>query len=110
MLVLVLNLIRNVSFITILTIRRTIDRDEDSPMRPHTNRQMSRHEMEAFACMQAYLLDPQDDGADEHGNTKTHLLVKHENSLRVLESQLGDNPHHLFMLNKEGQTPLDLTI
>lgn len=27
-----------------------------------------------------------------------------------MASQLSDNPHHLFMLNKQGQTPLDITI
>ena len=55
-----------------------IDRSDDAPMRPHTARNMSRLEMEAFHCMQAYLLDPQDDGCDSLDNTKTHQLVKNE--------------------------------
>jgi len=71
---------------------------------------LSKLEMEAFNCIQAYLLDPQDDGADAQDNTKGHQLVVHENKLNSLTSQLGENPHHLFMLNKNGQTPLDITI
>lgn len=72
MAVLILMFIKNVAFLTIFTIRRTIDRSDDSPMRPKTSRQMSKLEMEAFNCIQAYLLDPQDDGCDAADNTKVH--------------------------------------
>jgi len=58
MIVLILMFIKNVAFLTIYIIRRQIDRADDAPMRPHTTRQLSGHEMEAFACIQAYLLDP----------------------------------------------------
>lgn len=56
------------------------------------------------------MLDPQDDGVDQFGNTKIHQLVVNENELNSMRLQLGEAPHHLFMLNKYGQTPLDITI
>ena len=36
--------------------------------------------------------------------------MRYETNWFAFEAQLSDLPHHLFMLNKEGQTPLDVAI
>ena len=36
--------------------------------------------------------------------------MRHETDLPALEGQMAELPHHLFMLNKFGQTPLDVAI
>ena len=66
--------------------------------------------MEAFSHIQSYLIDPHDDGVDPDGNTTVHQLMRYETNWFAFEAQLSDLPHHLFMLNKEGQTPLDVAI
>ena len=71
---------------------------------------MSRVEMEAFNHIQSYLIEPHDDGMDEDGNTTVHQLMRFESDYYKFEPQLADLPHHLFMLNKFGQTPLDVAI
>lgn len=78
MLVLVVMFVKNVGYLTLYSIRRMIDRKDDAPMRPKAGAALSRLEMEAFQCIQAYLIDPQDDGCDHNGNTKSHQLVMNE--------------------------------
>jgi len=42
-------------------------------MRPQTGeRQMTKHEVEAFKHIRSYLIDPHDDGIDDEGNTTVH--------------------------------------
>ena len=102
---------KNLGVLTIFVIRKFIDGAEDPPMRPRTSSQkMSRVEMEAFSHIQSYLIDPHDDGVDPDGNTTVHQLMRYETDWFAFEAQLADLPHHLFMLNKEGQTPLDVAI
>lgn len=36
--------------------------------------------------------------------------MRYEPDWYSFESQLSEMPHHLFMLNKSGQTPLDVAI
>jgi len=36
--------------------------------------------------------------------------MRYESDWFAFEAQLADLPHHLFMLNKFGQTPLDVAI
>lgn len=36
--------------------------------------------------------------------------MRYESDWFTFEAQLADLPHHLFMLNKFGQTPLDVAI
>ena len=102
---------KNLAVMTIFVIRKFIDGAEDPPMRPRTSLQkMSRVEMEAFSHIQSYLIDPHDDGVDPDGNTTVHQLMRYETDWFAFEAQLADLPHHLFMLNKQGQTPLDVAI
>lgn len=86
MLVIVAMFIKNVGYLTLYSIRRLIDRQDDAPMRPKAGLAMSRLEMEAFQCIQAYLIDPQDDGCDQNGNTKSHQLVKNETDFGSLHA------------------------
>ena len=80
-------------------------------MRPETtHRKASRIELEAFNHIQSYLIDPHDDGVDDNGNTTVHQLMRYEPNCAYFSDQLSDFPHHLFMLNKYGQTPLDIAI
>ena len=39
-----------------------------------------------------------------------HQLMKHEEDLDTFVDRMRDLPHHLFMLNKEGHSPLDIAI
>ena len=106
-----LSFAKNLSVMTIFIIRKFIDGAEDPPMRPRTSAQkMSRVEMEAFSHIQSYLIEPHDDGIDNDGNTTVHQLMRYESDWFAFEAQLSDLPHHLFMLNKFGQTPLDVAI
>ena len=73
MLVTIVMFIKNLSLLTVYIIRRFIDNKDDPPMRPRTNgMNMNRVEIEAFAHIQSYLIDPHDDGADDEGNTTVH--------------------------------------
>ena len=111
MLVLAFMLIKNLSLVTIFVIRKSIDGLIDPDMRPETtHRKASRIELEAFNHIQSYLIDPHDDGVDENGNTTVHQLMRYEPDCTYFSDQLSDFPHHLFMLNKYGQTPLDIAI
>ena len=111
MLILALMLIKNLSLVTIFIIRKSIDGMIDPDMRPETNhRKISKIELEAFNHIQSYLIDPHDDGCDENGNTTVHQLMRYEPECSGFADQLSDFPHHLFMLNKYGQTPLDIAI
>lgn len=94
--------IKNLSVVTIFAIRKFIDGADDPPMRPRTNKKMSRVEMEAFNHIQSYLIDPHDDGIDNEGNTTVHQLMRYESDWYAFVGQLSDLPHHLFMLNKFG--------
>lgn len=71
---------------------------------------MTRIEAETIDHIRSYLIDPHDDGVDEDGNTTVHQLIHSKPDWDDFEPQLGDFPHHLFMLNKFGQTPLDVAI
>ena len=53
--------IKNVGFMTIYLIRRVIDYDIDAKMRPRTRTPTSKLELEKFAYITAYLLDPQEE-------------------------------------------------
>lgn len=51
-------LIKNTYYLTLFAVRRMIDNRADAQMRPITAKQLSRIELEAFSCIQAYLIDP----------------------------------------------------
>lgn len=93
LLVLIAQFLKNLGLITIYTVRRYIDQTEDPCMRPRTNLSMSRVEMEAFARIQSYLIDPHDDGADADGNTTIHQLMRLEPDISAFEHQMVDYPH-----------------
>jgi len=65
---------------------------------------------EATLNIQAYLMDPNDEGVDEWGNTSVHQLTKVDHSEVQLEGRIKNQPQMLFMLNKDGYTPLDKAI
>lgn len=100
--VLVLQFVKCMALVTIYSIRRYVDNKADPPMRPRTGASLSKVEMEAFAHMQSYLVDPHDDGADVDGNTATHQLMKLEPDFATFEQTFAAFPHQLFMLNKLG--------
>lgn len=111
MIITVFMFVKNLSLVTIYAIRKFIDNKDEPPMRPRTSgSNFSRVEKEAFAQIQGYLIDPHDDGVDNDGNTTVHQLLKTEPDVLRIESRIRDLPHHLFMLNQYGQTPLDISI
>ena len=56
------------------------------------------------------MLDPNDEGIDDEGNTSIHHLTKNNQDLENFGTQIQNQPHMLFMLNKQGLLPLDMTI
>jgi len=110
--IMALMLIKNLGILTIFVTQKCIDGHDDPDMRPFTGgaAKMSKIEMEAVNHIKSYLIDPHDDGLDNEGNTTVHQLMRYESVWDKFERQLADFPHHLFMLNKFGQTPLDVAI
>jgi len=104
--ILIIMFLKNLAFITTYTVRRYIDNRENPQMRPHTSVMLSKVEMEAFAHIQSYLIDPHDDGCDNDGNTSVHQMMRLDQSTNdwntLVEHVLRDYPHQLFMLNKMG--------
>lgn len=47
---------------------------------------------------------------DIEGNSKLHQLIKQDEDLDLIEDCIKEAPHELFILNKRGQTPLDLFV
>jgi len=74
----VANLVKGVALVTVYAIRRFVDNSSDPPMRPRTGANLSKIEMEAFAHIQSYLIDPHDDGVDADGNTTIHQLLRYD--------------------------------
>jgi hypothetical protein len=67
------------AIITIYGIRKLIDNKDDPPMRPHTSGvSFTKVEKEAFANIQSYLIDPHNDGRDDHGNTTVHQIIMNQ--------------------------------
>lgn len=56
------------------------------------------------------MIDPSDDGIDDEGNNPVHLAAKHDDNFASFQRLVSSSPHFLFMLNKFGQTPLDVAI
>ena len=107
----VVMLLKNLAILVIFVIRKFVDNREEPQMRPRTSGiNFSRVEKEAFSSIQSYLIDPHDDGMDNDGNTTIHQLTRFNPDYKSFESKINEFPHHLFMLNKFGQTPLDIAI
>jgi hypothetical protein len=71
--------IKNMTILTIFAIRKFIDNKQNPQMRPSTQwRSLSRVEKEESVNIQHYLMDPNDEGIDEEGNTSIHYLSKFE--------------------------------
>ena len=68
-----------------------------------------RIERDVYFNLRGYLQDPDAQPLDEEGNTSLHQATRLEDPAE-LESQLAKNPHLLFMLNREGLTPLDVAV
>ena len=68
-----------------------------------------RAEREVYFNLRGYLQEPDAQQMDEEGNTTLHQATKLDDA-SYLETQVTKNPHLLFMLNKEGYTPLDVAI
>ena len=102
LIVLIIMFVKDLGLVTIYTIRRYVDNREDPPMRPPTGASLSKVEMEAFAHIQSYLIDPHDDGVDNEGNTTIHQLMRFEPDFATFDHQMADLPHQLLMLNRKG--------
>ena len=93
LLIMIAMFLKNLAILTIYIVRRYVDNRDDPPMRPRTGSNLSKVELEAFAHMQSYLIDPHDDGCDQNGNTSIHQLMKLEPDWTVFERQMKDQPH-----------------
>lgn len=110
----ILLFLRDVSLITLYMIRRFIDQAEDPKIRPQTEGKvyMSRVEMDASVNISKYLLDQKEEGLDAQGNTILHQAIKNgeATSLEDIDQMIGLAPHLIYLMNREGCTPLDLAI
>ena len=75
----ILLFIKDITLITMYVIRRFIDHSHDPKLRPSTEGKMiSRIQREASMNIKSYLMDPNDEGIDEEGNTSIHQLTRNE--------------------------------
>ena len=96
--------------ITLFIIRRFIDQSSNPEMRPKLQGKIfSKIARETSINIKNYLMDPIDDKVDDYGNTTMHQLTKFER-MDDYKALIDNNPHLLFMLNKQGMTPLDVAI
>ena len=66
-------LVKNAIVITVFIIKRFIDNFDKPTMRPATDgRGISKIERETSVNIKNYLMDPNDEGIDEDGNTSIH--------------------------------------
>lgn len=64
----------------------------------------------SIASMDMYLRSPDhQDIIDEDGNTHLHRIALHDRT-EVIEDRALDKPQELFIVNRMGQTPLDICI
>jgi ankyrin repeat protein len=67
--------------------------------------------MDASVNISNYLLDQKDESQDIQGNTLLHLEVANvEKTAEDVERMAANGPHLMYMVNSEGQTPLDVAI
>lgn len=59
--------------------------------------------------MKAYLMEPNKEIIDAQGNNELHSVVLAMNDEELL-AKTKLIPHQLYMLNKRGQSPLDICI
>jgi len=102
---------KDVTEITIYVIRKFIDNKDNPDMRPAPSRAaaVKAAQRDIYLDITPYLLDPNDEGIDEDGNTSIHYLQKYDD-LTNFDRQIKQQPHVLFMLNKAGLTSLDVSI
>ncbi len=106
----ILLFIKDATLLTLYMIRRFIDGASAPELRPKATGQIFRKVSRENALnIRNYLMDPNDGAVDEEGNTTMHQLTKFED-VNDLQNQISSNPHMLFMLNKQGMTPLDIAI
>jgi len=101
--------VKDVTLITVFTIRKYLEGKENPKMRPNPGSGQILADKDAFFNIRPYLLDPNDEGIDEEGNTSIHHLTKF-NDISLFEQQLLNQPQLLFMLNREGLTSLDVAV
>lgn len=102
--------LRDVTLISIFFVKKFIDQTQEPLIRPQgAGRYMSRVEMEASTNISNYLLDQKDENIDEDGNTSLHQVTKME-GLQEMDMAAFASPHMLFLINKEGCTPLCIAI
>ena len=102
---------KDVTLLTLFSVRKFIDNTTNPDLRPKFIGKgiFSRIQRETSVNIRNYLMDPNNDGIDEEGNTTMHQLTKFEH-LQEMDQQINQTPHLLFMLNKLGMTPLDVAI
>lgn len=102
--------IKDVALLTLFSIRKFIDNSSNPELRPKSiSLVFSRINRETAMNIKSYLMDPVINGIDKEGNCSMHQLTKFE-QLQDLEDQISSSPHLLFLLNKNGLTPLDVAI
>ena len=93
-------LVKDVTLITVFLIKRFIDHKEVSTMRPDgIPRSFQKVEKEQSMNIQHYLIDPNDEGLDDEGNTSVHSLTKHPD-YSLYQKQVLACPQMMFMLNR----------
>ena len=66
--------------------------------------------MESMSELLSKGLKNSDNLRDDGGNSNLHLKVRLDEDVSILQETALKYPHQLFILNKRGQTPLDIMI
>lgn len=112
MTVAMLVILKNSAISTLFLVRRFCLKQRKVRMRPRgyqTLQSVPKVDRLSMASMKLYLQDNSIEQVDEHGNSRLHQLVLSEKA-ETLEEVALEKPHQLFMLNKQGQTPLDICL
>ena len=102
-------LVKNIIYFTVFVTQRGFDGLERK-LRPRSLKSAPKIiSQDAYYNLQNYLKDTADHPVDQEGNTTLHQATRYE-EVGLLETHATQNPHMLFLLNNEGNTPLDTAI
>jgi hypothetical protein len=101
--------LKDLALVTIFLMRRYIEGAQSVSLRPKTEliiKKEPKLDRQSIKSMR-YLLENPIEEYNKNGDTQLHEKIK---SSQCIEESVALNPHQMFMINKNGQTPLDLCI
>ncbi len=108
----ILLFLRDATLITLYMVKKFIDNAAEPAIRPQgEGKYMSRVEMDASVNITSFLADQRDEAIDIQGNTALHVVIgDSEKTNDDIEQLVNASPHLMYMVNREGCSPLDQAI